>query len=125
MASIASAAFALALAIASHVLLPFVAVLLILAAVCEFVPGCDRVPEAGAIVALAADAAIWTLIFVYYGGLNARDGYPALSRVELLAPGIAIFALFAASVGLNTFLRRRQIAIFAIVQASSRFCSPR
>ena len=115
--SIASAAFALALAIASHVFLPFVAVLLILAAVCEFVPGCRRVPEAGAIIALAADAAIWTLIFMYYGGLNVRGDYPALSRPELLAPGIAIFALFAASVGLNAFLRRQQIAIFAIVQA--------
>jgi hypothetical protein len=120
-ASIASAAFALALAIASHVFLPFVAVLLILAAVCEFVPGCERVPEAGTIIALAADAAIWTLIFMYYGGLNAREGYPALSRIELLAPGIAIFALFAASVGMNTFLRRRQIAIFAIVQAVISF----
>jgi len=120
-AAIASAAFALALAIASHVFLPFVAVLLILAAVCEFVPGCERVPEAGAIIALAADAAIWTLIFMYYGGLNTREGYPALSRVELLAPGIAIFALFAASVGLNTILRRRQIAIFAIIQAVISF----
>jgi hypothetical protein len=120
-ASVAAAAFALALAIASHVFLPFVAVLLILAAVCEFVPGCRRVPEAGAIIALAAYAAIWTLIFMYYGGLNARDGYPALSRVELLAPGIAIFALFAASVGLKTFLRRQQIAIFAIIQAVITF----
>ncbi len=120
-ASIASAAFALALAIASHVFLPFVAVLLILAAVCEFVPGCERVPEAGAIIALAADAAIWTLIFMYYGGLNTREGFPALSRLELLAPGIAIFALFAASVGLNTILRRRQIAIFAIIQAVISF----
>lgn len=120
-ACVAAAALALSLAIASHIFLPFVAVLLLLAAVCEFAPGCERVPEAGAIIALAADAAIWTLIYIYYGGLNAREGYPALSRIELLAPGIAIFALFAASVGLNTFLCRRQIAIFAIVQAVLSF----
>jgi hypothetical protein len=115
-ACIAAAAFALALAIASHVLLPFVVVLLILAAVCEFVPGCDRVPEVGALVALAADAAIWILIYVYFAGQTAHEGYPPLSRGALLAPGIAVFVLFAASVGVKTVLRARPITIFAILQ---------
>jgi hypothetical protein len=120
-ASAAAAALALALAIASHVLLPFVVVLLILGAVFEFVPGCDRVPEAGALVALAADAAIWILIYVYFAGQTGHEGYPALSRGALLAPGIAVFALYAASVGVKTVLYARPIAVFAIIQAVLAF----
>ena len=117
----AAAALALGLAIASHILLPFVVVLLILGAVFEFVPGCDRVPEAGALVALAADAAIWILIYVYFAGQTAHEGYPALSRGALLAPGIAVFALYAASVGVKTILCARPIAFFAIIQAVLAF----
>jgi hypothetical protein len=117
----AAAALALGLAIASHVLLPFIVVLLILGAVFEFVPGCDRVPEVGALIALAADAAIWILIYVYFAGQSGHDGYPALSRGALLAPGIAVFALYAASVGVKTVLRTRPIAVFAIIQAILAF----
>ena len=120
-ASIAAAALALALAMASHVLLPFIVVLLLLAAVCEFVPGCDRVPEATALVALAADAAIWILSYVYFAGESGHEGFPALTRGALLAPGVAIFALFAASVGVKTVLRGQQITIFAIVQTIIAF----
>jgi hypothetical protein len=120
-ACMAAAALALALAIASHALLPFVVVLLILAAVCEFVPGCDRAPEVGALVALAADAAIWILVYVYFAGQAAHEGYPALSRGAMLAPGIAVFVIFAASVGVKTVLRARPITIFEIVQTIIAF----
>jgi hypothetical protein len=120
-ACIAAAALALALAIASQVLLPFVLALLLLAAVCEFVPGCDRVPDAGALIALAADAATWILIYVYFAGQTVHEGYPALSRAALLAPGIAVFVLFAASVSVKTVLRARSITIFAIVQTTIAF----
>ena len=120
-ASAAAAALALALAMFSHILLPFVVVLLILGAVFEFVPGSDRVPEGGALVALAADAAIWILIYVYFAGQTAHEGYPALSRGALLAPGIAVFALYAASVGVKTVLYGRPIAVFAIIQAVLAF----
>jgi hypothetical protein len=111
----------LALAIASHLFLPFVAALLILAAVCEFVPGCDRAPEVSALIALATDAAIWILIYVYFAEQSAHEGYPALSRGALLAPGIAVFAVFAASAGVKTILRARPIAIFENVQTILAF----
>lgn len=120
-ASMAAAALALALAVASHVFLPFVVVLLLLGAVFEFAPGCDRVPEVGALIALAADAAIWILIYVYFAGQTAHEGYPALSRFALLAPGIAVFVLYAASVGVKTVLRAQPIAIFATVQTILAF----
>ncbi len=111
-ACIAAAGLALALASASHTFLPFVVVLLVLAVVCEFVPGCDRVPEVSALVALAADAAIWVLIYVYFAGHDELADYPTLSRGALLAPGIAVLVLFTASVSLKTLLHARPITAF-------------
>ena len=118
---IATAAFALGAAIVSHVFLPFVAVLLLLAAVCEFAPGSARVPDGCAIIALAADAAIWVLVYVYFDGLSTGPGYPALGRMALLAPGIAIFLLFAVSIAWKTMLRGQPIASFTTLQAIIAF----
>lgn len=120
-ACVAATGLALALAIASHAILPFAVVLLVLAAACEFIPGIDRVPEVRALVALAADAAIWILIYVYFAPQPAREDYPVLSRTALLAPGVAIFVLFAASVIVMTVLRARAITVFETVQATIAF----
>jgi len=118
-ACIASAALALALATASHHFLPFVAGLLVVSAACELVPGCDRVPEARALIAAAADAAIWILIYIYFAGPSS--GFPPLSRGVLLAPGIAIFILFAASVSVRTLLRAQEITAFETIQTIVAF----
>jgi hypothetical protein len=120
-ACVAAAGLALALAIASHAMLPFVVVLLVLAAVCEFAPGLECVPEVRALVALVADAAIWILIYVYFAPQSAREDYPVLSTAALAAPGVAIFVLFAASVTVKTVLRAMQITVFETVQATIAF----
>jgi len=87
----AAVSLTLALALAGHTLLPFVVVLLLLTAICEFVPGCDRLPDVAALFALAADALIWMTIYIYFAGPAAREDFPSLIRGALLAPGIAIF----------------------------------
>jgi hypothetical protein len=120
-ACIAAAGLAMALAIASHAILPFVVALLVLAAVCEFVPRLECVPEVRALVALVADAVIWILIFIYFAPQSGREDYPVLSRAALLAPGVAIFVLFASSVIVKTVLRARQITVFETVQATIAF----
>ena len=120
-AYIAATALALALAVATHVFLPFVVALIFLAAVCEFTPGCNRMPEVAAIVALAADAAVWLLIFNYLAGQAAQESYPPLSRGALLAPGIVVFVLFAASISVKTMLRAQKITIFGAVQTMLTF----
>lgn len=120
-AGVASAGLAVALALASHAMMPFIVVLLILAAICEFAPGSGRVPEVRALVALTADAAIWILIYIYFAPQSAREDYPPLGRAVLLAPGIALFLLFAASVIVKTALLRRQIAVFDTIQTTIAF----
>ena len=117
-AFIAAAVLSLAMAIASHAIFPFVVALLCLTALCEFTPALVRLPEIGALMALAADAAIWILIYGYYAPQGASGEYPSLGRSVLLAPGIAMFVLFAACVAFSTLLRGKQITIFATVQTT-------
>jgi hypothetical protein len=118
---IAAAGLSLALAIASHALLPFVAALLGLAMLSDLVPGRDRMPEIRWLVALATDAAIWILIYVYFNPQSAHPDYPQLSRVALVAPGVVVFALFGASTILQTVARRVRITAFAVVQTTIAF----
>ncbi len=118
---LAAAGLALALAVASHTLLPFEVALLVLVAVCEFVPGMESVPEVRALVALAADAAIWILIYVYFAQQSAGEEYPLLGRTALLAPGVAIFVLFASSVSWQTLACRRRVTVFATLQTTIAF----
>jgi hypothetical protein len=118
---ISVAGLSLALAIASHAELPFITVLLILAALCEFAPGREGMFEIRVPVALAADAAIWTLIFVYFSPQSARADYPQLSRAALVAPSIALFLIFAASVTLQTMVRGKRIAVFETIQTTITF----
>ena len=122
---IAAAALALSLAIASHAMLPFIVVLLILTAASEFVPALNRMVDLRAIVALATDAAIWILVFIYFNPQNAIGDYPPLGRAVLLAPGMAMFLLFSVSVTLQTVLRRQAITIFAAVQTTIAFSARR
>lgn len=118
---IASAALALALAIASHAMVPFIVVLLIMAVAIEFTPALNSLVELRAVVALAADVAIWILIFLYFNPQNAIQVYPPFSRITLLLPGLATFLLYAASVTFQTVLRAQRIAIFAAIQTTIAF----
>jgi len=120
-ACIAAAGLALALAIASHALMPFVVALLVLVAVCEFAPWMESLPEVRALVALAADAAIWILIYVYFAPQAIGEENPPLSRIASLLPGVTIFLLFAASVISQTLVRRRKITPFATIQTTIAF----
>ena len=111
----------LALAIASHELLPFIAVLLLMAAIVEFSPWGDRMPETKALLALAADTTIWMLIFIYYGPPTTHPDYPQLGTMLLLLPGAIIFLIAGAGVILETIVRRKEIAIFATIQTMIAF----
>jgi hypothetical protein len=65
MANIAAAAAALALSVATHLLVPFIATLLLMALISEFAAARNHQQSVRFLPALAADAAIWALIFIY------------------------------------------------------------
>ncbi len=121
MSLLAAAGLSLAMAIASHAFLPFVAVLLLMVAVVEFDPWADRLAELQTLLAIAADAAIWTLIFIYFGPPAAHAEYPRLSSLALLAPGITIFLIASTGLILQTVVHRRRITIFATIQTTIAF----
>ncbi len=118
---IGAAGLLLVLGLVSHAALPFIAALLVLAALGEFAPERNRMLDIRASVAFTADVAIWDLIFVYFNPHSARADYPELSTAVLLAPGLALFLIFAAGVCVQTIVCGARITVFEILQLTTAF----
>ena len=116
-----AAAVALALAIATHDLMPFLWVLLLMVLICEYAAERNHELSVRPMVALAADLAVWAVLFIYSGPAAARAEYPALSAVGLLLPSALLFLIFAASVTLRVTVLRQRISIFETVQSMLAF----
>lgn len=116
-----AAAIALSLAIVSHQMIPFVAVLVLMVLISEY--GAVRERDSGirVVVALAADVAVWALIYIYSSAQNARADYPPVSNVALVAPGLALFAIDATSVVFRTVVRHGTMTRFETVQTMAAF----
>ena len=117
----AVAAAAIALSVATHAMLPFLFVLLLVALLCEGARAVGRSRPMWPLVALAADAAVLGMMFVYSGPLNARAEYPELSVAVLLFPALLLFAISASSVVGRVFVEKRRIGVLEIVQVMITF----
>jgi hypothetical protein len=117
----ASAAAAIALSVTTHAMLPFVAVLLLVALLCEGAKALGRSRPIWPLVALAANVSVWAIIFIYSGPQNARVEYPELSLAALLLPALLLFAISASSVIGRVFLQECRIAGFEVVQVTIAF----
>ncbi|MGA8088868.1 MAG: hypothetical protein WCA10_16435 [Terracidiphilus sp.] len=117
----AVAAAAIALSVATHAMAPFVLVLLLVVLQCEGARALSRSRPMWPLVALAADATVWAMIFVYSGPQNARPEYPELSVAILLLPALLLFAISAASVVVRVFLQGSRIGVVEIVQGMTAF----
>lgn len=118
-ANLSAAALCLALAVATHVNLPFLGVLLCMAALGEFAAKEERL--ARPLLALAANLGVWMLIYLYRGPESTRGDYPDLSAFWLIAPGVLLFAVYAGGVAGRCVWQRRCISIFDTVQATIAF----
>jgi hypothetical protein len=119
--NIAAGSLCLALAIATHVTLPFIGVLLLMVAFSEYAMSCDRASGARLFVAFAADLAEWVLLFIYSSPYSTRLDYPSVTPFWLLLPGIALFTIFAAGIFTRSILRRGKITAFEALQTSIVF----
>jgi hypothetical protein len=115
------AVLGLALAIAMHETVPFIAVLILAAALCEYRSARGTERSARMIVALAADTAVWLLIYIYSIPQNTRGDYPALGSAALLAPGALLFLLYSSSATFKVFFKSQTITAFEIAQATITF----
>lgn len=112
---------ALALSIASHAMIPFTAVLLLMVMISEWRATRGRGSGVRIVVSLAADAAVWALIFIYSGPGSARANYPQLGAAILIAPGVMLFLISGAGVVYRTLQARKRITAFDTVQATAAF----
>lgn len=120
-ANVTSAITAVALAVATRQLLPFIAALLLMVLICEYAAELNHELTVRPFVAVAADLATWALIFIYSGPQSARVEYPVLGDATLLAPGCALFLIYGASIAIRTAVLRQNITIFETVQATIAF----
>jgi len=120
-AYLAAAATALALSVATHQLLPFIATLILMALISEYAAARNHQQSVRPLAALAADAAIWALIFIYSSSAGARIDYPALNTSALLLPGCLLFLIYAASVVLRALVLRQKISAFETGQTMIAF----
>lgn len=120
-ANLTAAALALGLAIISREVVPFAGVLLVMVLIGEY--GALRRKASGVrvLVSLAADAAIWALIFIYQSAESTRGSYPQLGAAALIVPGVLLFLVFGSSVILRTLIARRQITVFETLQTMAAF----
>lgn len=120
-ANVTAIAIALTLAIASHQMTPFLAVLLLMVLIGEYGAGQGRETGVRVVVALAADVAIWALIYVYSGPESTRTDYPVLGAGTLLAPGLSLFLILGASLIYKTVLKRKTITAFETIETMIAF----
>jgi hypothetical protein len=116
-----AAATALALAIATRELIPFISALLLMVVICEFAAKLNHGSTVRPLVALAADLAVWALIFIYAGPQDARVDYPVAGMAALLVPGCVLFFIYAGSIFVGTIRQGKNITILEMLQAVIAF----
>ena len=81
----------------------------------------DRWMSLRPVAAVAADVAVWALIYIYSSPQSSRVDYPNLSAAGLLSPAYFLLLIYGASVTLRTIVLRRQITIAEAGQAVIAF----
>jgi hypothetical protein len=120
-ATLTTVTTALALIIATHELVPLTAALLAVALATEAATCLEHRLSLRAVPAIAADFAVWLLVYVMTSSEGVPEGYPpaAPSTITLLC--LILFAIYGGSIGIRTFALRRRITIFEIGQGVLAF----
>ncbi len=117
----AAAGTALALLVATHQQAPFIAALLLMALLCEYAAGRNHELSVRPLLARAADAAVWALVFIYSSPPSTRLDYPLIGAAGLLLPGCLLYLIYAASITIRTTLHGQKITIFETGQTMIAF----
>lgn len=120
-ASITAAAVAVSLSIATHVMTPFLVLLLLMVAFGEFSAACGHVSGTRILVALATDLALWTQIYIYSSPRSAHPDYPTAGVAALLAPSLLLCLILTVSVVRTCIVQGQAIPAFETVQAVVAF----
>jgi hypothetical protein len=120
-ATLATVITALALIIATRELVPFTASLLAVALATEIAACLEHRLSLRAVPALAADFAVWLLVYVMTASDGVPEGYHPVAPAVIILLCLTLFAIYAGSVAVRSFALRRPIAIFEVVQGILAF----
>ena len=115
-ATLAAVGTALALIIATRELVPFTAGLLAVALTTEVVVCLGHPLSVRAVLAIAADFAVWLLVYVMTSPDGVPSEYRPVGATTILPLCLALLAIYGGSIGLRSFGLRHQVTIFEIVQ---------
>ena len=121
LATLATVITALALIIATHDLVPLTAALLAVALATEVAACLGHRLSLRAIPALAADFAVWLLVYVMTSSEGVPEGYHPTSPTTLVTFCLALLAIYGGSIGVRSFALRQRITFFEIGQAVLAF----
>jgi hypothetical protein len=107
---------ALALIIATRELVPFTAGLLAVALATEVAICLGRPFSVRAVAALAADFAVWLLVYVMTSPEGVPPEYRPASATTITLLCLALPAIYGGSIGIRSFGLRYRLTIFEIVQ---------
>jgi len=120
-ANLTAVAIALTLSIATHQMAPFIIVLLLMVLISEYGAGVGRDTGVRVLVALAADLAIWALIYIYSSPESARADYLPMGAAALIAPGLSLFLILSVGLIYRTVVKRNRIAVFETIEIMIAF----
>ncbi len=115
-AILAAVATALALIVATHELVPFTAGLLAVALAAEVVVCLGHRLSVRAVPAIAADFAMWLLVYLMTSPEGVPSEYRPLGATTIVALCLALLAIYGGSIGVRSFGLRQQLTIFEIAQ---------
>jgi hypothetical protein len=120
-ATLAAVVTALALIIATHDLLPFTAGLLAVALVSEVVVCLGQRLSVRAVPAIAADFAVWLLVYVMTSPEGVPSEYRPIGATTITVLSLALLAIYGGSIGIRSFGLRHRLTIFEIAQGVVAF----
>ena len=115
-ATLASVVTVWALIIATHELVPLTAALLAVALATEVAACLGHRLSLRAVPAIAADCAVWLLVYVMTSSEGVPEGYHPTDRATLTLLCFALLAIYGGSIGVRSFGLRHRITIFQIAQ---------
>jgi hypothetical protein len=120
-ATLAAVATTLALLVATRELVPFTAALLAVALAAEVFVGLGHRLTVRAGPAIAADFAVWVLVYLMTSPEGAPAEYRPIGATTIMALCLALLAIYGGSIGLRSFGLRHRLTIFEIAQGVVTF----
>jgi hypothetical protein len=120
-ATLAAVATALALIVETHELVPFTAALLAVALATEVAACLGHRLSLRAVPAIAADFAIWLLVYLLAAPEGVPAGYRPIGATTLTGLCFALLAIYLGSIGIRSFALRNRLTIFEIAQGVVAF----